>query len=80
MVPDERRRMDSALVATVEETAEIWRSRLMDVSWFMRSLNDTLPERPIGKISAQAGSGREVLSLRLYWMSQHLLPVWPMSI
>ena len=32
--------MDSALVATVEETAEIWRSRLMDVSWFMRSLNE----------------------------------------
>ena len=40
MVPDERRMMDSALVATVEETAEIWRSRLMDVSWFMRSLNE----------------------------------------
>ena len=39
-VPDERRTMDSALVSTVEETAEIWRSRLMDVSWFMRSLNE----------------------------------------
>lgn len=32
--------MDDLSLTTVQETAEVWRKRLCDISWFMRSLNE----------------------------------------
>lgn len=40
MVLEERQNMDSSMLKTVEETAQIWRKRLTEISWFMRSLNE----------------------------------------
>lgn len=38
--PEKRVQMDDAAVNSVEELAEVWRIRLADISWFMRSLNE----------------------------------------
>jgi hypothetical protein len=35
-------RLDSAELARLEEVAELWRARLMDISWFMRHLNESI--------------------------------------
>ncbi|WP_026957395.1 transposase [Aliagarivorans taiwanensis] len=40
--PEKRAAMDSAQQATAEETAEVYRQRLFDISWFMRHLNETI--------------------------------------
>lgn len=38
--PEQRKLMHEAQLFTVEETANIWRQRLTDISWFMRYLNE----------------------------------------
>lgn len=38
--PLQRAAMPEALVGAVTDTANIWRWRLMDISWFMRNLNE----------------------------------------
>ncbi len=40
LCPEHRTKMEPHLIDCVEETANIWRQRLMDISWFMRSLNE----------------------------------------
>ncbi|WP_308366061.1 MULTISPECIES: transposase [unclassified Microbulbifer] len=34
--------LDAAELARLAELAEVWRARLMDISWFMRMLNETI--------------------------------------
>ena len=36
----QREKMHESLVMAVEEVANVWRQRLMNISWFMRSLNE----------------------------------------
>ncbi|MCC2607396.1 transposase [Planctobacterium marinum] len=38
--PVQRQHMPESQMATLEETIEVWRQRLTDISWFMRSLNE----------------------------------------
>ncbi len=38
--PGQRSLMEPHLIDVVEETVNIWRQRLTDISWFMRSLNE----------------------------------------
>ncbi|XOV78336.1 MAG: transposase [Aestuariibacter sp.] len=38
--PEQRQHLHESQLVTIEETAEIWRKRLTDISWFMRSLNE----------------------------------------
>lgn len=38
--PEQREKMNDAMIETVEETVEVWRQRLINISWFMRSLNE----------------------------------------
>ncbi len=38
--PAQRKQMHELAFATVEKTAEVWRKRLCDISWFMRTLNE----------------------------------------
>ncbi len=40
LCPEQRAIMEQHLIDCVEETVNIWRQRLMDISWFMRSLNE----------------------------------------
>lgn len=40
VAPEQRQQMHKSCVMAVEETAEVWRQRLHDISWFMRSLNE----------------------------------------
>ena len=42
MQASEREKMGSAEIFTVEETAEKYRQRLYDISWFMRHLNESI--------------------------------------
>lgn len=42
MQADERERMSEAERFTVEQTAEVYRQRLYDISWFMRHLNESI--------------------------------------
>jgi hypothetical protein len=39
---DQAEALDAASLARVEEWAETYRARLMDISWFMRVLNETI--------------------------------------
>lgn len=38
--PEQRKLMHESQLITIEETANIWRQRLADISWFMRYLNE----------------------------------------
>ena len=38
--PEQRQQMGESQLFTLEETVEVWRQRLTDISWFMRSLNE----------------------------------------
>jgi len=38
--PEQRQQMGESQLFTLEKTVEVWRQRLTDISWFMRSLNE----------------------------------------
>ncbi|MCC2607880.1 transposase [Planctobacterium marinum] len=38
--PEQRKQIHESQLFTIEETADIWRKRLTDISWFMRYLNE----------------------------------------
>ncbi len=54
----------------VTECVQEWRSRLTDLGWFMRCLNESLAQQANTEDTAQDDSGKGVIRARLCWMSR----------
>jgi putative transposase len=64
----------------VLELISTWRERLMDISWYMRCLNESIARQANRRMGVVDVSGRDALNPRLCWMSRLWLLVWPMWI
>jgi hypothetical protein len=54
--------------AVALELIERWRARLIDISWFMRSLNEHLADAPTRRTNAQVASGKVASNPRRCWI------------
>ena len=54
------------LMNSLFETVEVYRDRLMDISWFMRILNQSIANKPTKKITAQVIFGKVALNRKPY--------------
>jgi hypothetical protein len=59
-------------MALVESSVETFRNRLMDISWFMKELNEPIARQANMKTSVQADFGKGASSLKHCWMK----PLW----
>jgi hypothetical protein len=57
------------------ETISTYRERLIDISWFMRCLNESIDAKQMLKTNALAASGKGGLKVRHYSVNKQCLPV-----
>lgn len=70
---DKQGDMDGAEKDKVREIAQEWRGRLMDISWFMRCLNESIARMANEEDGCRGRFGKGGSSLRRCWMK---LPYW----
>jgi hypothetical protein len=64
----------------VESTADIYKQRLIDVNWFMRSLNEPIADKQTEKTSVQGTFGKGALNHRHCLMKMLYCRAWLMLI
>jgi hypothetical protein len=72
--------LTSYLQETLDNTVKEYRSRLMDISWFMRLLNKGIARQANQEDNCTGRFWEAGLNYKLYLMKQHLLLAWPMLI
>ncbi len=69
-----------AELSSLQTSIELWRTRLYDIGWLMRCINEPMAQSAMLKMTAQVDSGKDGIKARPYWMKNLSLRVWPMWI